>query len=260
MSLSVKNSCGGKSLPELTNPAIASDIASGKQAIDGEGNIIDGNLDEITSGYTFQALIDGSFKNCIYSSVTLGTDMIFRNGSKVAHEIDASKFGDATAADVASGKTFTSAAGLKAVGTGKMMIAEDYDFTNFERKQLTQLVTENKTTITVDFSNYHETILAKFYFNGTDYNHEATLLIIGNVCFLVCGRICAYNDFDSYTVYEAIYSAQIFTVTRSNNSITISLNTTAIPFKYKNGNYINDAICTPTKIGSQVHANTFYGI
>lgn len=42
MSLSIKNSCGGKSLPELTNPATASDIASGKQAIDGDGNIITG--------------------------------------------------------------------------------------------------------------------------------------------------------------------------------------------------------------------------
>lgn len=35
MSLSVKNSCGGKSLPELTSPAVASDIVSGKQVIDG---------------------------------------------------------------------------------------------------------------------------------------------------------------------------------------------------------------------------------
>lgn len=62
----------GTQLPELTNPATADIIPSGYQAIDRDGNLIEGT----------------------------GTGL-----------------GDATAADVASGKTFTSAAGLKVVGT-----------------------------------------------------------------------------------------------------------------------------------------------
>lgn len=47
MSLSVKNSCGGKSLPELTSPATESDIVAGKQAIDGSGNILNGTMESI---------------------------------------------------------------------------------------------------------------------------------------------------------------------------------------------------------------------
>lgn len=43
--------------------------------------------------------------------------MLFREGSTVILRASPSEFGDATAADVAKGKTFTSAAGLKVVGT-----------------------------------------------------------------------------------------------------------------------------------------------
>lgn len=43
--------------------------------------------------------------------------MLFREGSTVILRASPSKFGNATAADVAKGKTFTSAAGLNVVGT-----------------------------------------------------------------------------------------------------------------------------------------------
>lgn len=38
---------GGKSLPELTNPATAAEIVSGYEAIDGEGNLILGAMAEV---------------------------------------------------------------------------------------------------------------------------------------------------------------------------------------------------------------------
>ena len=46
-------------------------------------------------------------------------DMLFRAGSEICLEVEGSNFGDAIAFDVAEGKTFTSAAGVKVTGTRK---------------------------------------------------------------------------------------------------------------------------------------------
>lgn len=56
--------------------------------------------------------------NSIYAKYTYKHNWLFRNGAILAYPIPASNFGDATAADVAYGKTFTSSAGLKVTGTG----------------------------------------------------------------------------------------------------------------------------------------------
>lgn len=54
--------------------------------------------------------------------------MLFREGSTVILRASPSEFGDATAADVAKGKTFTSAAGLKVTGTAEGSAAADVTF------------------------------------------------------------------------------------------------------------------------------------
>ena len=54
--------------------------------------------------------------------------ILFREGSTVILRALPSEFGNATAADVAKGKTFTSAAGLKVVGTAEGIAAEDVTF------------------------------------------------------------------------------------------------------------------------------------
>ena len=58
--------------------------------------------------------------NSIYAKYTYKNDWLFRYGSTLTYPIPASNFGDATAADVASGKTFTSSAGLKVTGTNTL--------------------------------------------------------------------------------------------------------------------------------------------
>lgn len=68
----------GTSLPELSNPATAENLAAGKQAIDSNGEIITGTAEVC--------------------------DML-------------ANLGTATAADVTSGKTFTSVSGVNVVGT-----------------------------------------------------------------------------------------------------------------------------------------------
>ena len=84
--------------------------------------------------------------NSIYAKYTYKNDWLFRYGSTLTYPIPASNFGDATAADVAYGKTFTSSAGLKMSGTGKL----------FEANYMgdTELVGEKDTSyVNLDFTN-----------------------------------------------------------------------------------------------------------
>lgn len=96
--------------------ATASDIASGATAYV-NGAKVTGNVAVTTSGV--QYLASSIEKNASYldTKYKIGADRLFRNGSTVTLRSSLSNFGDATAADVASGKTFTSSAGLKMTGT-----------------------------------------------------------------------------------------------------------------------------------------------
>lgn len=114
-------------LPTLTNPGSATDLATGKQLIDGNGNIVTGSLFEVPAGNTLYgnndpALSwrdDGKVETVsTYGVASSGDGGIIRPGAKFAIRTPAEQYGDATAADVAAGKTFTSAAGLKVIGTG----------------------------------------------------------------------------------------------------------------------------------------------
>lgn len=102
--------------------ATATDIASGKTAyIDGQkitGNVVTlesgqtGYLDEGATGFSFSAT-----NNQFSAMIPMGYNVLFRNGSYINAPVSTVLFGDATAADVVSGKTFTSASGLKLTGT-----------------------------------------------------------------------------------------------------------------------------------------------
>lgn len=96
--------------------ATASDIASGATAYV-NGAKVTGNVAVTTNGVLY--LASGIEKNSGYLHIkcAIGADRLFRNGSNVSLITPISNFGDATAADVASGKTFTSSAGLKVTGT-----------------------------------------------------------------------------------------------------------------------------------------------
>ena len=106
--------------------ATADDIAKGKTAYV-QGQKITGKLYEYTKGKTKNYFTTGS-ENVTFErdsnrdliNITIpwmGNDEIMRIDSYIKLGADATLFGDATAADVISGKTMTSAAGLKVVGT-----------------------------------------------------------------------------------------------------------------------------------------------
>ena len=101
--------------------ATASDMAKGVTAYV-NGAKVTGNVTTTNTN----ALVDTSsislerepVTNSIYAKYTYKHDWLFRYGSTLTYPIPASNFGDATADDVASGKTFTSSSGLKITGTG----------------------------------------------------------------------------------------------------------------------------------------------
>lgn len=123
VTVNVPTSGGGIDTSDAT--ATAEDIASGKTAyVDGkklEGSLVDyqagakatfaANYTEVTNNN------ENAFLQC--RGLSQGAK-ILRDGSYAIVNVKRTEFGDATAADVAKGKTFTSSAGLKVTGTAKV--------------------------------------------------------------------------------------------------------------------------------------------
>ena len=100
--------------------ATAADIAKGKTAYV-QGEKVTGTVDTYTEGKTcywacWEVASDNT--NYIYYYLDPGKNgMLIKDGARVRAQAPLSNFGDATAADVTSGKIFTSKAGLKLTGT-----------------------------------------------------------------------------------------------------------------------------------------------
>lgn len=120
----------GTKLPELTNPASKMDIAYGKQVIDANGDVITGSINEQHSGNTYLPLppttqvvgtsvgfVTNAANNFHAVDCICRSDNFVRSGAIVRIPIIPSTLGNATAADVAAGKTFTSSQGFAVTGT-----------------------------------------------------------------------------------------------------------------------------------------------
>lgn len=101
--------------------ATAADLASGKTAyVNGEK--VTGTVETVEDGHSLYytdetlSLIDGMPT----LATTFSEPKLFRAGSHVSLQSPLASFGNATAADVAAGKTFTSAAGLAVKGTANV--------------------------------------------------------------------------------------------------------------------------------------------
>lgn len=110
-------------LPTLENPGTASDLAEGKQLIDADGNVVTGNIWVLESNKgTDLSSNPNSYPQYIESSkiFRFSDDMhhnyLCREGSTICVIKNGAVFGNATAADVAKGVTFTSENGLKISG------------------------------------------------------------------------------------------------------------------------------------------------
>lgn len=102
--------------------ATADDIVKDKTAYV-KGEKITGTVHEVPSGYYMNTLTDTITSSAGEDVVRMRGQLsdtynfLFRKGSYVQIDMFSSKFGDATAADVAAGKTFTSSDGFKVTGT-----------------------------------------------------------------------------------------------------------------------------------------------
>ena len=120
------SSSGGTNTSDAT--ATADDIAKGKTAY-AQGKKVTGKLTEYLAGETLSYYTSGDEEitikrdsdsdNISIKIHCFDDDKIMRHNSYIKLGADAILFGDATAADVAKGKTFTSAAGVNVTGTAE---------------------------------------------------------------------------------------------------------------------------------------------
>ena len=102
--------------------ATADDIVKDKTAYV-KGEKITGTAHEVPSGYYMNTLTDTIISSAgedvirVRGQLSDTYNFLFRKGSYVQIDMLSSEFGDATAADVAAGKTFTSYDGFKVAGT-----------------------------------------------------------------------------------------------------------------------------------------------
>lgn len=122
---------GGVELPTLENPGTASDLAQGKQLIDADGNVVEGEVEEIThlwhawnliaTGDPYEYLSDDTDRYSLEVDITPKKDVLFRKSAYMTVEVNSSHLGDAKPEDVRAGVYFTSGdAGLCKVGTALM--------------------------------------------------------------------------------------------------------------------------------------------
>ena len=99
--------------------ATENDIAEGATAYVNGKKVI-GSVDNFKSGISSGGVtttINRENTDSIILYTSKNKDVLLRSGAKLQSSLKKTEFGDATAADVAAGKTFTSAAGLKVTGT-----------------------------------------------------------------------------------------------------------------------------------------------
>lgn len=142
----------GETILDLTNDTVtANDLAKGVTAHDKSGTAITGTVEvghpttkssDVSAEFNETPLPGGS----IYKSISLTgkstDDVLMRKGTNYTVSLESYKFGNATAADVAKGKTFTSQTGLKQTGTLDVSTTEP----NLQAKSVTPTATEQVVT------------------------------------------------------------------------------------------------------------------
>lgn len=141
----------------------AGDMVSGVVAY-GKNGKVTGSLQELNNYViaTTKTSIDDFGSSIVVNSVWPDNlPGIVKQGSnkpRVKTEIQTSEFGNATAADVAKGKTFTSAAGLKVVGTAAGSSAADVTFdlynNDFDALAVVYMANGTITQVTIPLSDH----------------------------------------------------------------------------------------------------------
>lgn len=149
----------GETILDLTNDTVtANDLAEGVTAHDSSGALVNGNLSEIevfqnSPTITFKSQPPFTFFRCY---PTVNKDCIIRKTSKPDVLLDGGAFGNATAADVIKGKTFTSENGLKVSGTYEPPSTEP----TLQAKSVTPTVAEQVVTPDANYDGLSQVTIA----------------------------------------------------------------------------------------------------
>ena len=152
--------------------ATASDIASGKTAYV-NGSKITGTVSVITGKTSYSTKDIAGYSSSILATSFPITAMF--KGGQVVLPIPLSQLGDATAADVAAGKTFTSSAGLKVTGTASTSSGNTngYNCESYFISDVNNLNVQMTNTNNVRVYGYAVNGYQKYMFCGDKYTNVA---------------------------------------------------------------------------------------
>lgn len=180
--------------------AAAADVAMGNTFTSTVGLKVSGTLPVTSSGSSVTnsgfatPTTTGSYVSC---SGQFSSDVLIRQGGYAKVDVQFSSFGDATAADVAAGKTFTSAAGLNVVGTASggssAEVVCTIDVDNVSSGFFTIYV--NSTEYTLNSGNPSQTITV--YKPDLNSSSDIYMLLLANSSKTI--QISGWEEMDVYT-------------------------------------------------------------
>lgn len=180
--------------------ATESYIASGKTAYV-NGSKITGNVTEVTSSdaISFEYWLCAPASDGIGVACVADKDNLIRKDAVISIIAPKTEFGDATAADVAAGKTFTSAAGLFVTGTMQASSVTEDGY-------LIKVVNYSNVEFNYRYSTYHYLDIPAEYIPSDIYTGTTTasLLFTGYIASLYWG-----GNASQKTIFYNIYSDSI---------------------------------------------------
>lgn len=205
---------GGTVLPTLTNPGTAIDLAEGKQLIDENGQIVVGTVKTVQGSYF--AEYSEIMENDEYISPYLIVDQhtLLRDGVPFYIDVPKSVYGNATAADVAQGKTFTSENGLRITGTATSGGASV--------KTATAKPSTNSTSISFTGLTAQPKMFAVCPTGNITFNTQNRFIV--NVMYdgTTTRGIYAFGSGSWNATYTGTHSATYFSWTYNNGTLTIT--------------------------------------
>lgn len=206
----------GTQLPTLTNPGTAADMAQGKQLIDQNGEIVTGTVTVLTNQNAVW-LANGTSPWLNGTNITTraqfseNTNQLLRGNLWSYIDTPSTEFGNATAADVAAGKTFTSEAGVKVSGTGQ-----------FFKILASEITGSGSNQIRATYAGTGFPIAVMVYLsNGAPYEEGSTFMLsIFGTGSALCG-----ND---YMITSEIEYLTTSSPTPSNSSVVLGMTQTGM--------------------------------